>query len=231
MNCLIVDDNKMARDALKHLTEQVEDLSLVGECSSAMEAYNLICSKPIDIVFLDIEMPDLSGIELTRQVAGKKPITIFITGQKHYATDAFELNVADYIVKPVTPIRFQQALAKAREIYLSSVAGNQASAKEYVFIRDCGMLKRLIIDEIHFIEAMGDYVKIFTQQAHHSIHISLKKIEEKLPAQKFQRVHRSYVVALNKIERIEEGVIIIHNKPVPVADIYRNALNTRLNIV
>lgn len=231
MNCLIVDDNKMARAAITHLASQVEDLVIAGECSNAMEAYNMIHSKPVDILFLDIEMPEMTGLELTRQLGDKKPIIIFTTSKKEYAVDAFELNVADYIVKPVTPGRFLQALDKAREIYESNKVDIAVEDKEFVFIRDSGILKRLLLEDICFLEAMGDYVKVFTPQKFHAIHTTLRKVEEKLPANKFLRVHRSYIVALNKVEKIDEGVIIINNKPIPVADAYRNTLNKRLNIL
>lgn len=231
MNCLIIDDNKMARTAMNQLASQVEDLTVLGECSNAMEAYNLMQAQPVDILFLDIEMPEMTGLELTRHLGDKKPIIIFTTSKKEYAVDAFELNVADYIVKPVTPPRFIQAMEKAREIYNSNRMGFSVEEKEFVFIRDNGVLKRLLIEDIYFLEAMGDYVKVFTQQKFHAIHSTLKKVEEKLPANKFLRVHRSYIVAIKKIEKIEEGVIVINNKPVPVADAYRSTLNNRLNII
>jgi two-component system, LytTR family, response regulator len=231
MNCLIIDDNKMARLAMKQLVSQVEDLTVAGECSNAMEAYNIMQSQHIDVLFLDIEMPDMTGLELTRHLGDKKPIIIFTTSKKEYAVDAFELNVADYIVKPVTVPRFLQAVERAREIYNSNKLEVSIEEKEFVFIRDNGILKRLLIEDIHFMEAMGDYVKVFTQQKFHAIHTTLKTVEEKLPANKFLRVHRSYIVALNKIEKIEEGVIVINSKPVPVADAYRSSLNKRLNIL
>jgi DNA-binding LytR/AlgR family response regulator len=139
--------------------------------------------------------------------------------------------VADYIVKPVTTSRFLQAIEKVREIYNSNKVDVSVEEKEFVFIRDNGILKRLMIDDIHFLEAMGDYVKVFTQQKFHAIHVTLKNVEDKLPSNKFLRVHRSYIVAVNKIEKIEDGVIIINNKPVPVADAYRSTLNKRLNLL
>lgn len=231
MNCLIIDDNKMARIAMNQLVGKVDDLSVVGECSNAMEAYNLLQAKMVDILFLDIEMPEMTGLELTRQLGDKKPIIIFTTSKKEYAVDAFELNVADYIVKPVTPRRFLQAVERAREIYSSNKVDVSVEEKEFVFIRDNGILKRLLIEDIHFMEAMGDYVKVFTPQKFHAIHTTLKNVEDKLPPNKFLRVHRSYIVALNKIEKIEEGTIVINNKSIPVADAYRNALNKKLNIL
>jgi DNA-binding LytR/AlgR family response regulator len=231
MNCLIIDDNKMARAAMKQLASQFDDLTVVGECSNAMESYNLVNAQPVDVLFLDIEMPEMSGIELTRHLGDKKPIIVFTTAKKDYAVDAFELNVADYIVKPVTIPRFLQAVEKVREIYNSNKVDVSFEEKEFVFIRDNGILKRLLIDDIHFLESMGDYVKVFTQHKFHAVHITLKSMEDKLPSNKFLRVHRSYVVAVNKIEKIEEGVIIINNKSIPVADAYRSTLNKRLNIL
>jgi DNA-binding LytR/AlgR family response regulator len=216
---------------MKQLASQVEDLTVVGECSNAMEAYNLVHSQQVDILFLDIEMPEMSGLELTRHLGSKRPIIVFTTSRREYAVDAFELNVADYIVKPVTAPRFLQAIEKVREIYSSNRVDFSVEEKEFVFIRDNGILKRLLIDDIFFLEAMGDYVKIFTKQTFHAIHTTLRKVEEKLPSNKFLRVHRSFIVALNKIEKIEEGVIVINNKTVPVADAYRSALNKQLNIL
>ncbi|MCW3089813.1 MAG: DNA-binding response regulator [Ferruginibacter sp.] len=231
MDCLIIDDNKMARTAMNQLILKVTDLTVVGECADAMEAYNLLQAKSVDILFLDIEMPEMTGLELTRHLGDKKPVIIFTTSKKEYAVDAFELNVADYIVKPVTAPRFLQAVEKAREIYNSNKVDVSVEEKEFVFIRDNGILKRLLIEDIHFMEAMGDYVKVFTLQKFHAIHTTLKNVEDKLPPNKFLRVHRSYIVALNKIEKIEEGTIVINNKTVPVADAYRNTLNKKLNIL
>jgi two-component system, LytTR family, response regulator len=231
MNCLIIDDNTMARTAMNQLVLKVDDLTVAGECSNAMEAYNLMQSQPVDILFLDIEMPEMTGLELIRHLGDKRPIIIFTTSKKEYAVDAFELNVADYIVKPVTPPRFLQAVERAREIYNSNRGDFSVEEREFVFIRDNGILKRLQIEDIHLLEAMGDYVKVFTKQKFHAIHATLKNVEEKLPPNKFLRVHRSYIVALNEIEKIEEGIIVINNKPIPVADAYRSILNKRLNIL
>jgi two-component system, LytTR family, response regulator len=231
MRCLIIDDNQMARTAMRQLASQIQDLTVVGECSKAIEAYNLMQSQQVDLLFLDIEMPEMTGLELTRHLGDKKPIIVFTTSKKEYAAEAFELNVADYIVKPVTPPRFIQAVEKAREIFNSNQESVSIEEKEFVFIRDSGILKRMLIEDILFMEAMGDYVKIFTQLKFHAIHTTLKNVEERLPAAKFLRVHRSYIVALNKIDKIEEGVIIINSKAVPVADAYRSALNKRLNIL
>jgi two-component system LytT family response regulator len=231
MNCLIVDDNKLARTAMKQLASHVEHLHVAGECSSAMEAYNLLQKEKIDLLLLDIEMPGMSGLELTRNLGKKRPVIIFTTVKKEYAVEAFELNVADYLIKPVQPARFIQAIEKAREIADSDHRELQVSETEFVFIRDSGILKRIRTEDILFLEAMGDYVKLNTPQKFHAIHTTLKALEEKLPPGKFMRVHRSYIVALDKIESIEDGTILIQKHAIPIADAYRAALNNKLNLL
>ncbi|CAL1518313.1 LytTR family DNA-binding domain-containing protein [Chitinophaga sp. MM2321] len=231
MNCLIVDDNKMARTAMNQLASHVAHLHIAGECSSAMEAYNLLQEEKIDLLLLDIEMPGMSGLELTRNLGKKRPVIIFTTVNKDYAVEAFELNVADYLIKPVSPARFIQAIEKAREILDSNSGELQVSETEFVFIRDNGVLKRIRTEEILFMEAMGDYVKLYTAQKFHAIHTTLKALEEKLSPSRFMRVHRSYIVALDKIEIIEDGNIIIQKNAIPVADTYKAALNNKLNLL
>lgn len=231
MNCLIVDDNKIARTTLKHLVSQVNDVTLVGECTSAMEAYNLVQELPVDLLLLDIEMPAMTGIELTKNLGSKRPVIIFTTSKKEYAVEAFELNVADYIVKPVTPARFIQAVDKAREMIDSNKVEVKADDDEFVFIRDSNIVRRLKIDDILFAEAMGDFVKLHIPQKFYAIHTTLKAVEERLPSSRFIRVHRSYIVSLPKIDSIQDGALVISGKSVPVADAYRAALNKRMNIL
>lgn len=231
INCLIVDDNKIARTTMKQLASQVKDIVLVGECANAMDAYNLMQEEPVDVILLDIEMPGMTGLELTRNLGSKKPLIIFTTSKKEYAAEAFELNVADYIVKPVTPARFIQAIDKAREILQSNTEQVKMDDNEFIFIRDSNIVRRLKLDEVLFAEAMGDYVKLHTTQKFYAIHTTLKVVEDRLPTLKFIRTHRSYIVAVDKIDTIQDGALVINGKPVPVADAYRAALNKRMNIL
>jgi len=231
INTLIIDDNKLARMGMARLAMQVKDLVVVSQCATAMEAYQIMQEQPIELLLLDIEMPDISGIELTRLLGSQRPVIIFTTGNKSYALEAFDLNVADYLVKPVAPARFLQAIDKAREIINSRQDILKIEDADFVFIRDNGILKRVAINDILYIEAMGDYVKLFTGQKFHAVHTTLKSMEEKLPASKFLRVHRSYIVALNKIDSIVEGVIQVNKSAIPVADAYRSSLNKRLNLL
>ena len=231
MNCLIVDDNEVARMAMKQLVSQVQWLNLLAECSSAIEAFNFLKTENIQLLFLDIEMPGMTGIELTKQLGNKKPLIIFTTAKSDYALEAFELNVVDYLLKPVSLPRFLQAVGRAREVMDSNKQEVKFEEKEFVFVKDNGVLKKLNVDEILFLEAMGDYVKVHTGQKFHVLHSTLKSIEEKLPTNKFIRVHRSYIVALSKIDFIQEGVISIGKSSIPVAETYKASLNKKLNLL
>src|SRR6202166_4251142 len=148
MDALIIDDNEMARMTLKQLASRIDDLTIVAECSSAFEAYNLLLAESIDLLLLDIEMPGMSGLELTKNLVNKRPVIIFITSKREYAADAFELNVVDYIVKPVTSSRFIQAIDKAREILESKKEEVNLKEDEFVFIRDSNIVRRLKLDAI-----------------------------------------------------------------------------------
>ena len=231
INCLIVDDNKIARTTMKQLAAFVQDMVVVEECASATEAFQFLQQNPVDLVLLDIEMPGMSGIELTKNLGHNGPLIIFITSKKDYAVEAFELNVADYIVKPITPSRFTQAVEKAKEILASNSEEYNINEGEFIFIRDSNIIRRLKIDDILFAEAMGDYVKLHTPQRFYTIHSTLKAVEARLPASIFLRVHRSYIVAINKIDTIQDGSIIINGKTLPVADTYRFSLNKRINVI
>lgn len=233
MNCIIVDDNKIARATLVHLAKQIPDLKVIAECVSAFEAFTIIQEKDIDLVLLDIQMPGTTGIDLVKNLGQKKPIIIFITSKKEFAIDAFELSVADYLLKPVTPLRFAKAIEKAREIINATNVKMEDHNDEYLFIREGNIVKKIKIDTILFGEAMGDYVKIFTEDSHRyfTIHNTLKIVEERLPENKFIRVHRSYFVAINKIDTLRDGGIVFGEKIVPVADSYRSALNNRLRVL
>lgn len=230
MNALIIDDNKIARTTIKQLAGKVGDVTVIAECASATEAYDLLQSQQVDLLLLDIEMPGMSGLELTRNII-KRPVIIFISSKKEYAADAFDLNVADYILKPVTTPRFVQAINKAREILDSNKEEVKVKEDEFIFIRDSNIVRRLKLDNILYAEAMGDYVKLYTPERFYAIHATLKAVEDRLPASRFQRVHRSYVVAIDKIDTIDGGALVINGKPLPVADAFRSALNRRMNIL
>ncbi|UMQ42707.1 LytTR family DNA-binding domain-containing protein [Chryseobacterium sp. Y16C] len=230
MKALIVDDNDIARTTLSHLAKQIPNLTIVNEFSNAIEAYNYLQTHPVDLIFLDIEMPEMSGIELTKNLSGKETIIIFTTSNKEYALEAFELNIADYLLKPVMPARFLQAVSKAQAILESRKENVEVTKDEFLFVRDSNITRRLKLDDIFYAEAMGDYVKFYTREKMFAIHGKMKTAEERLPKDHFIRVHRSYIVSVGKIDTLQDGGIMINGKFIPVADAYRKALNSRMNV-
>jgi DNA-binding LytR/AlgR family response regulator len=231
MNALIIDDNKIARTTIRQLAAKAGDIDIVAECADAMTAYELLQLKQVDLLLLDIEMPGMSGLELTQNLGDKRPVIIFITSKREYAADAFDLNVADYIIKPVTTPRFMQAIEKAREILESDKEEINVKEDEFIFIRDSNVVRRLKLDGILYAEAMGDYVKLHTPERFYAIHATLKAVEDRLPSSRFLRVHRSYLVAVDKIDTLDGGALIVGGRPLPVADAFRAALNKRMNIL
>jgi len=231
MNALIIDDNKIARTTIKQLAGKVSDLTIVAECHDAIDAYNLLQSQPVDLLLLDIEMPGMSGLDLTRNLANRRPLIIFITSNREYAVDAFNLSVVDYIIKPVTKSRFIQAIDKAREVLDSDREEVKIKEDEFIFIRDSNIVRRLKLSDIIYAEAMGDYVKLYTPEKFYAIHTTLKSVEERLSASLFIRVHRSFLVAVSKIDTMDGGALVINGKSLPVADAYRAALSKRMNIL
>ncbi|HXD94667.1 MAG TPA: LytTR family DNA-binding domain-containing protein [Bacteroidia bacterium] len=234
MNCIIVDDNKMARTALKKLIEQVDFLNFKEECSSPVDAFNYLQENSTDLFFLDIEMPGMTGIELIKNLSiEKRPIIILITSKTEYAVEAFELNVADYIVKPVTMPRLLTALAKAKDLFDNKekkIEPNQKD-KEYIFVRSNAVLTKIKIIEITYIQALGDYVNIFTADKRYTVHITLKGMEDNLPVEKFYRLHRSYLIALDHIDKVEEGTAFIGKHPIPIGEQFKKELLKKLNLI
>lgn len=216
---------------MNQLATHVPDLKVLAICESAIQAYAMIQQQKPDVLLLDIEMPGMTGIDLARQLGPNPPLVIFTTSKKDYAIEAFELNVVDYLLKPVTPARFIQAMEKVKIISESRNEKIWQQGNEFIFFRDANVVKKLLMNDILFAEAMGDYVKLYTAQKYYAVHTTLKAVEAKLTAGRFVRTHRSYLVNISKIDRVENGVIIINEKAVPVSDAYRATLNSRLEIL
>ncbi|MFI5141577.1 MAG: LytR/AlgR family response regulator transcription factor [Bacteroidia bacterium] len=222
----------MAHTALKKLIDQVDFLNFKEGCASPIDAFNYLQKNSIDLVFLDIEMPGMSGIELVKNLPiDKRPIIILITAKTEYAVEAFELNVADYIVKPVTLPRLLTALAKAKELFDSKEQKIELNEKEYIFVRSNAVLTKIKINEITYMQALGDYVNIFTNDKRYTVHITLKGMEENLSPDKFYRLHRSYLIALDHIDKIEEGTAFIGKHPIPIGEQFKKDLLKKLNLI
>jgi DNA-binding LytR/AlgR family response regulator len=232
MNCIVVDDNKLARAAMVQLISQLDFLKLKKECESPVDAINYLNKQPIDLLFLDVEMPEMSGIEMVRNLS-RRPIIILITAKENYAVEAFELNVADYIVKPVTLPRFLTAVNRAKELFEGRTEKIEVAGKEmdYIFVRNNSVITKILINDIYYVQALGDYVNIFTRDKRFTIHMTLSGIEQKLPAEKFYRLHRSYIVALDHIDNIEEGTAFVNKHPIPIGEQYKQVLLKKINFI
>ena len=234
MNCIVVDDSQIARETLKSLIEQFSFLTLVKECKNPVEAFNYLKSNPVDLVFLDVEMPGMSGIELVKNLE-KRPIVILITSKQDYAVEAFELNVADYIVKPVTLPRFTMAVSKAKELFDNKDQIVEANEKEkgYIFVRCNSILTKIQLNDIIYVQALGDYVNIYTMEKdkRFTIHCTLRSMEEKLPGNKFYRLHRSYLVSLDHIDTVEDNTAYVGKNFLPIGEQFKKELLKKINLV
>ncbi|MDF2437150.1 MAG: DNA-binding response regulator [Bacteroidota bacterium] len=234
MNCIVVDDNKLARAAIKQMISQVDFLNFKTECENPIEAFNILKKESIDLIFLDVEMPEMTGIELIKNLQNP-PIIILITTKQEYAVEAFELNVADYLIKPVSMARFMVAVDRAKELFEkkdNKVEVSGEKDKEYIFVRSNSVLTKIRINDIIYIQALGDYVNIFTSDGkRHTVHITLKGMEEKLHNNKFFRLHRSYLVSLDHIDNVEENTAYIGKHPLSIGEQYKKELLRKLNLI
>lgn len=228
--CLIVDDNKVARLMLRQLLEKAGTVSIIGECEDAISAKKSLEGTNVDILFLDVEMPGMTGLELLKLLA-VKPLTILTTAKQGYAVEAFEMNVVDYLVKPFTMGRLLLAVEKALELLKEKDTQLGQVSTDFMFIKESKVIRKLNLNDIMWMEAKGDYVKVHVVGKSHIIHSSLRALEDRLPPQQFIRVHRSYIIALNKIDYIEDMVVHIHDAAIPVSDSYRELLLTKLNLL
>jgi DNA-binding LytR/AlgR family response regulator len=226
MNCIIVDDDELSRAALRKCVERSDFLNLVAECKDAIEAQKIIRDNQIDLMFLDVEMPEMSGIEFIKNVEVACQV-IIVSSKKEYAVDAFEYNVTDYLLKPVQFARYMKAVEKARQIYENV----KSEGSNSLLIKQDSKLVKLDLSNIYYIEAFSDYVNIYTKTARYTVLSTMKAIESKLPSADFMRVHRSYIVRLDKISTIEENTIVLNEKLIPVSRSNKDGLVRRLNIL
>ncbi|MFT4736660.1 MAG: DNA-binding LytR/AlgR family response regulator [Cyclobacteriaceae bacterium] len=223
MNCIIVDDDEMARVSLNMLCERIQDLDVLEIFESGIDAMNWLNTNKVDLILLDIEMPDLTGMDLIKSI-DNLPQIIFITGHTEYAFEAFEYKVTDFVAKPVNYGRLLKAIERARELNELEGSGEQNE----IFVRVDGRYVRLGLDEILYIESLGDYVKFVTAEKAHVVHSTLKNINDKIQNNKFLKTHRSYIVNISKIVDIEENNLVIKDKVIPISRSHRPALMNRI---
>lgn len=232
MHCLIVDDDILSRKVLKRFVEQTDFITEVVECGNAMEANRYLRERQTDLLFLDVEMPGMTGLELIG-ILRNKPAIVLVSGKREYAVEAFDNDAIDYLVKPVTYPRFLKAAQKAYDLWQEK---KQANAKtpaapaglDYLYLKVDGEWVKLKVPEILYIQAMADYVNIYIQQGSEIkrlvIHSTMKGVEKKLEGASFVRVHRSFIINAANISAYSNDTVSIADKQIPIGVTYRQAL-------
>jgi two-component system, LytTR family, response regulator len=227
LKCLIVEDEPLARSLLTEYVRKVPHLELAEACSSPLAAIEVLHKNPIDILFLDIQMPEITGITLLKTLQ-KKPLVILTTAYSEYALESYELDVLDYLLKPITFERFLKAVEKASQRLMVKKDPAHAEVKmapeptqSFVFVKDGTKLVKVRFDDILYVEGLKDYVTIHTKQQKIVTLQRLKALEEQLPANKFIRIHHSYIVALEAINMVHKGEVQIGNALLPISDSYK----------
>lgn len=234
LRCLVVDDDPLSVQVVLNCIANTAFLTAAGSYTNPVEAAEALRTQPVDVLFLDVEMPLLSGIELLRTMQNP-PLVVLITSSKDYAVQAFEYAVVDYLLKPISYARFLQAAQKALEMANRQpgagpdVVETAVPNANFTFVRIDNKLVRLTFDEVRYIEALGDYVHIVTAQSKLILYSTLKAVEEKFPSQVFVRIHRSFIVNLNRIQAMEDSSVIIDGKYIPIGQTYLREVMQRLN--
>lgn len=229
MNCIAVDDEKLVLELLEDNINQVPYLKLIATCRNAIEATKVMQNEKIDLVFLDIQMPKLSGLQFI-QTLQYSPMIILITAYEQYALEGYNLNVVDYLLKPVSFERFLRACNKAKEIF-DLKNKNPALPTDHIYVNVEYTLVKIIFSDILFIESLKDYIKIHLSSSSKPVltKMSLKAMEEKLPSDKYIRIHKSYIIAVDKISVIKRDLVCIAGKEIPVSDFYKENLSAITN--
>jgi DNA-binding LytR/AlgR family response regulator len=227
MRCIAVDDEKLVLDLLVDNIKQVPYVHLVKACRNAIEAIEVLQKEKIDLIFLDIQMPKLSGLQLI-QTLPQPPMIILITAYEQYALEGYNLNVVDYLLKPVSLERFLKACNKAKELFdlRNKKINVQEESPDYIFVNVEYTLVKILFSDILYVEGLKDYIRIHLSSSSKPVltKMSMKTMEEKLPVDKFIRIHKSYIVAVDKISVIKRDLVNIDQHEIPVSDFYKGNL-------
>jgi two-component system, LytTR family, response regulator len=226
LTCIAIDDEPLALELLTDYIRKIPFLQLVTTTTDAIQGLQLIQSQPIDLVFLDIQMPELTGIQFMK-IAGRRCSFILTTAYSEFALDGFEFNVIDYLLKPIAFDRFYKAAEKALERLVNKpdplpVTPPVSIATDFIFVKTDSRIVKLNLADILFMEGLKDYISIVTKQEKLITLLNLKQMEEGLPAQQFVRVHKSYIISLDKIDTIERNRIFIGEHVIPIGETYRD---------
>lgn len=231
LRCLIVDDEPPALEVLRKYLTMVPSLKLTGECSNALDAFQFLQREEVDILFVDIQMPQLSGVELVKSLQNP-PQVIFTTAFREYAVEGFELNAVDYLLKPFSFNRFLRAVGKVSSLRNELVPQTAPTPKtdqgEFVYFRADRKMVKVFLDNILYIESLKDYVRIVTMDGQVVTKISITSVEDLLPEGAFQRIHRSFIVALAKVTSYTAAHVELGKKELPIGKLYKHEVEKAL---
>jgi len=234
MDCIIIDDEETARVIIKTLCNEIENLTIIDEFPNAIQAIKFLNENEIDLIFLDIHMPDFNGLDFIKALKNP-PKIILTTSDTKFAIEAFEYDcIVDYLLKPIEISRFEKAILKAKKhqaIKISNTNNNALDHKNDFYVNIDRRLIKIDLPQIYLIEAKGDYIHIKTEDKNYVVHSTLKKIEEKLPESLFLKVHRSYIINVKKIIDIEDNSVLIKKDVIPVSRSKRPELMKRLDLL
>ena len=232
--CLIVDDEPLARELIRDYVGKLENFEVVAECGDAMKALNTLRTKQVDLIFLDIQMPQISGIEFLKTLK-HPPRVIITTAFFEYALDGFELDVVDYLLKPITFERFLKSVNKFYQMNQDGIqligrqGGEKTSDEPFIYVKENKKVFKIYLSEIRYIEGLSEYVQIYTDKRKVIVKTSLAQLEEKLPAAQFLRIHKSFIVSVNRIDAFTAHTVEIQNKELPIGRSYKNVVPHLLN--
>jgi DNA-binding LytR/AlgR family response regulator len=227
LSCIVVDDEPLALELIVSYVKRTPFLNLVGQYNSGIEALPNIVSQKVDLVFLDIQMPDLTGIELSKVVLGQKTKVVFTTAYESYALDGYKVDALDYLVKPISYSEFLRAANKAYRWFTNGSLVESKPVSDSFFVKSNYKLIQIQVSQIKYIESVKDYLKICTDAEEGEVLtlMSMTTIEKHLPSDTFIRVHRSFIVNINKIKTIERNRVVFGNVYIPISETYREQFN------
>ncbi len=217
INCLIVDDEPLAQEILESYVRESKELQLIKKCSTAFEAFEILHNQQIDLLFLDVKMPGLSGIDFIRSLKNP-PAVIFTTAYSEYAVASYDLDAVDYLLKPITSERFNKSLNK----FLKQKSADATDQKSYTYFKVSGKLMKVMHNELFYAQSIKDYVILYTKTGNHIVHMTMKYLCEQLPNKDFSRVHRSYLVNLGFITIVGKNKISLNEIEIPLGESYKN---------
>lgn len=227
LNCVIIEDEPLARNLITEYVKKVPSLNLLNAFSNPLEALEALRTLPVDVLFLDVQMPEITGISLLK-VLKKRPLVVLTTAYSEYALEGYELDVADYLLKPITFERFLKSVDKIMQRLEADpkpviTTFETGSSPTFVFVKDGTKLVKVRLDEILYVEGLKDYVTIHTKSQKITTLQRMKVLEEQLPTDKFIRIHNSYIVALDAIDVIQKNEVSIGSVSLPIGDTYRKS--------